>query len=447
MSERALVVGGTGPTGVPIVVGLVERGYEVTILHRGVHERAEMPTSVRHLHHDPYDEGALRAGLGDETFDLAVVMYGRLRRVAELTRGRVGRFVSVGGVPAFRGWMNPWLHDPPGLPVPVAEDAPTVDDPADDEKGYRIARTEEAVFESHPAAAHFRYPYVYGPYQLAPREWCVVRRVLDGRRRLMIADDGLTLHHHGYTENLAHAVLLATEQPDAAAGLVFNVGDEEVLSVRQVVEIVARALGHEFEIVSLPFELAVPARPLLAQPLPTHRVLDLCRVRHTLGYRDRVPARTALARTAVWLAAHPPGPDSTEELRAHRPVRLRRRGSAHGRLVSCPHRGRGGGPLRSRTRLRPGLQRAGRAPAHQRGVRRVSTTGPLDGVRILDLSIALTGPYAVALLADQGAEVIKVERCGLGDIARWVGVSVNGTTALFQMCNRGKRSSPWTSTT
>jgi len=70
----------------------------------------------------------------------------------------------------------------------------------------------------------------------------------------------------------------------------------------------------------------------------------------------------------------------------------------------------------------------------------VTGTGPLMGIRVLDLSIALTGPYAAALLADQGAEVVKVERPGLGDIGRWVGVSVNGMSALFQACNRGKRS-------
>ncbi len=66
--------------------------------------------------------------------------------------------------------------------------------------------------------------------------------------------------------------------------------------------------------------------------------------------------------------------------------------------------------------------------------------GPMEGIRILDLSIALTGPYAAALLADQGAEVIKVERPGVGDIARWIGVSVNGMSSLFLVCNRGKRS-------
>ena len=306
---RILVIGGTGPTGIPLVQGLVDRGHDVAILHRGTHERPETPAAVEHVHCDPYDEASLRAGLhfgtGARTWDVAYVMYGRLRVVARVLQGRVGRVISVGGVPAYRGWMNPWLFEPPGLPVPVAEDAPTVDVAEHDEKGFRVARTEEAVFETHPDATHFRYPYVYGPHQVVPREWIVVRRVLDGRGRIVVADDGLTLHHHGYTENIAHGLLLALEHPDAAAGKIFNVADEEVLTVRQVVEICAEALGHTFEIVSMPYDLAIPARPLLCQPLPTHRVLDLTRLKHDLGYHDLVPAREALARTARWLAEHP----------------------------------------------------------------------------------------------------------------------------------------------
>jgi hypothetical protein len=146
-----------------------------------------------------------------------------------------------------------------------------------------------------------------------PREWSVVRRVLDGRRRIVVADDGLTLHHHGYTVNLAHAVLLAVDQPEAAAGQVFNVGDDEVLSIRQVIDLVAGALGTELEQVSMPHDLAVPARPLLTQPLPTHRVLDTSRLQARLGYRDVVPAREAVAHTARWLAEHRPEPGGPEE--------------------------------------------------------------------------------------------------------------------------------------
>ena len=70
----------------------------------------------------------------------------------------------------------------------------------------------------------------------------------------------------------------------------------------------------------------------------------------------------------------------------------------------------------------------------------MTMNGPLDGIRVLDLTVMISGPYATALLADQGADVIKVERPGLGDIARVLGVTVNGLSALFVSCNRGKRS-------
>ncbi|MYW02005.1 NAD-dependent epimerase/dehydratase family protein [Streptomyces sp. SID3343] len=313
MVQRVLVIGGTGPTGVPLVRGLVERGHDVTILHRGTHESDATPAEVRHVHLDPYDEDALRAAAGAATYDTVIAMYGRLRRIAEAWAGRTGRFLSVGGVPAYRGWMNPRLAGPGGLPVPVAEDSPLVGEPGEDAKGYRIVRTERAVFAHHPAATHVRYPYVYGPHQLAPREWCVVRRVLDGRRRIVVADQGLTLHHHGYTENLAHALLLAVDRPEDSAGRIYNAADDTVLTIRQVIDVVAAALGHTFEVVSLPYELAVPARPLLMQPAPEHRVLDLSRIRADLGYRDLVPAHEALARTARWLVEHPPRPGGAEE--------------------------------------------------------------------------------------------------------------------------------------
>ena len=58
-------------------------------------------------------------------------------------------------------------------------------------------------------------------------------------------------------------------------------------------------------------------------------------------------------------------------------------------------------------------------------------SGPLRGIRVLDFSIALTGPYAAALMADQGADVVKVERPGIGDLGRWVGVQIDGISALY----------------
>ena len=66
--------------------------------------------------------------------------------------------------------------------------------------------------------------------------------------------------------------------------------------------------------------------------------------------------------------------------------------------------------------------------------------GPLHGVRIVEMAVAVTGPLAVGLLVDQGAEAIKIEEPDYGDQGRYVGVASGGISAMFQMCNRGKRS-------
>lgn len=67
-------------------------------------------------------------------------------------------------------------------------------------------------------------------------------------------------------------------------------------------------------------------------------------------------------------------------------------------------------------------------------------TGPLQGFRILDLSAVVSGPMAAVVLADQGADVIKVEPPGWGDGVRGLGASRNGLSAIFSMINRNKRS-------
>lgn len=64
---------------------------------------------------------------------------------------------------------------------------------------------------------------------------------------------------------------------------------------------------------------------------------------------------------------------------------------------------------------------------------------PLSGFRILDLTRVLAGPYCTALLADLGAEVLKLEPPD-GDEYRNIGPFVDGESALFQLTNRGKKS-------
>ena len=66
--------------------------------------------------------------------------------------------------------------------------------------------------------------------------------------------------------------------------------------------------------------------------------------------------------------------------------------------------------------------------------------GALDGIRVLDLTWVLAGPYAAMILCDLGAEVVKVERPPYGDVARTTGPFVHNESMYFQSVNRGKRS-------
>jgi len=71
---KALVIGGTGPTGPYIVEGLLKRGYKLSLLHRGVHE-LDIPPDVEHIHADPHFLETLEQALRKRTFDIAIATY------------------------------------------------------------------------------------------------------------------------------------------------------------------------------------------------------------------------------------------------------------------------------------------------------------------------------------------------------------------------------------
>jgi nucleoside-diphosphate-sugar epimerase len=316
---RALIIGGTGPTGPHIVNGLEARGYDVTILHTGRHETDLIAHSVEHIHTDPFDPEATSATLHGRTFDIAVVTYGRLRQLAEILVGKVGHFVSIGGVGVYQGFANPDEIFPAGLMVPQPADAALVGDDEFFRKLRRIRETEERVLELHPQAIHLRYPQIYGPRQLLPREWPIVRRVLDRRPFLIVPDGGLTVKAQSWIENAAHAALLAADAPAAALGNIYNVADDSALSIAQIAEIVADEFGHEWELVNLPADVAPSARPMLTSWSSTHRVIDTRPLQRDLGYRDVVDPVDAWRRAARWLAENPLEPGGPAEQRLQDP--------------------------------------------------------------------------------------------------------------------------------
>ncbi|UVO35729.1 hypothetical protein KUL72_30825 [Bradyrhizobium arachidis] len=111
-AKRALVVGGTGPSGPHIVNGLITRGYTVILFHRGTHESDDIP------HGDPHFIETIQEALGQREYDLVVATYGRTQLLARHFKDCAGRFIAVGSVAATHGHMASDALFPTGLPVP-----------------------------------------------------------------------------------------------------------------------------------------------------------------------------------------------------------------------------------------------------------------------------------------------------------------------------------------
>lgn len=296
---RVLVVGGTGPSGAPIVNRFLGDGCEVTVFHSGRHEVA-FASAVEHLHGDARDAAGIAAALGDRSWDIAVCTSGRLRALADHLAGKVTRLIGITGQPVYDGTMKPTPDGVIALPIP--ETAPRQG--SSPTYTGKVRAGEDQLFEQHERgdfeAVVVRYPGVYGPNGHLSHEWAIVKRVVDGRRVMALPHGGITYFQRGYTENLAHLVHLAATRKEAA-GLAFNGGDEQVLNARRVAEVILDELGAELEFVDVPSGLCRGSYPLAEK---SSLVLDMSRARELLGYRDVVGVDEATRRTARWLAGN-----------------------------------------------------------------------------------------------------------------------------------------------
>ena len=313
---KALVIGGAGSTGPAIIGGLLKRGYAVTALYRGVH-KADLPSEVEEIHADPHWKESMEEALSGKNYDLILATYGRLQLIADVVKGHTPRFISAGGAqPVYKGWMrvsepDPW-HYMEETRVPVKEDDELATAPGVDTFSQRVREAEQAVMQAHREghynATHFRYPIVYGPRGIGPAEWCIIRRIQDGRKQLIVPGGGMSLLSWGFAENIAHGIMLAVDNPAASAGQIYNICDDRSLATREWARLVAGVMGHKFEFIEIPFDV-LPHNFFVGPNQimwPRHHVLDLTKIKQQLGYRDAVPTEKAIELTVTWYLANPP---------------------------------------------------------------------------------------------------------------------------------------------
>lgn len=313
MAKTALIVGGAGATGKHLINGLVQRGFEVTVLHRGVHE-PEYLEPYRHLHADPHFAEPVIEAIGKETFDVVMVTYGRIEQLAHVFANRCERLLSIGGIPVYRGFVEAEASWPHGVPLLAREDHDTADpanirSPKPRAFVQKMLAAERAVLDEHARGSYrasvFRYPRIYGAHAIVSQEWSLVKRVLDKRPFVLLPNAGFTLSTRCAAANAAHCVMLALDKP-AASGQVFNCGDDQQYSLIQWTQIMLKALGADLEVMGLPPSLnhVAPQFALYGGTMFGHTLVSTDKARALLGYQDIVKAPEAIAESARWWFEH-----------------------------------------------------------------------------------------------------------------------------------------------
>jgi nucleoside-diphosphate-sugar epimerase len=303
MARKAFLLGGTGKTGVALARRLLDTGWDLTVASRG--ERPVDPElQARHVALDRADDAALRSALGDGV-DVVVDLVAFERAHAEqllALEGLVRSLVvlssaSVYADPEGRSLDSGREGEFPRFRVPLTERDPTVP-PGDDTYSTRKRAIEQTLLarDAIPATL-IRAGAIYGPGDAASREWYFVKRVLDGRRVVVLPHRGESRFQPVSVHNLAELIRLAAERPGRR---LLNGADAEAPTVTEIGRHIARAMGHEWAEVLFagPPRNGVGDHPWgVARPF----VLDMTEAEFEVGYRPVTTYENAVKETCDWL--------------------------------------------------------------------------------------------------------------------------------------------------
>ncbi|WP_439025677.1 NAD-dependent epimerase/dehydratase family protein [Haloarchaeobius sp. DT45] len=248
--DTALVIGGTRFIGRHTVSELLEHDYEVTIFNRGTHENPFADDDrVTHVAGDRTDDGDLASAAHEVDPDVVIdcVAYKpREVRMACRVFSDADAYVYISSGDAYGREEIPKREGV--TPMRDCTDEQAKDD-SDETYGNRKAEGDRAVFaaaEDGVNAMSVRPCIVYGPHDYSERLDFWISRVNE-YDRIVVPGDGTNVWHRAYVEDVAAALRIVAEEGEA--GEVYNVGDQRLVTLQEMVELVADCLETDVEVV------------------------------------------------------------------------------------------------------------------------------------------------------------------------------------------------------
>jgi nucleoside-diphosphate-sugar epimerase len=321
--DSALVVGGTRFIGRHTVEELLAHDYEVTIFNRGNHKNPFADEdAVTHVEGDRRNDEDLKRAAAAATPDVVidcVAYYPRDVEVAVDVFAHVDAYVFISTGDAYGAEVIPKREDETPMRECTAEQAT---DESSETYGNRKAEGDRIVFEAAANgvnAMSVRPCIVYGPHDYTERMDYWLDRV-ENYDRLVVPGDGQNVWHRAYVEDVASALRVVAEE--GVPGEVYNVGDRRIVTLEEMVDLMAEQMETEVEVVHAgERELAAgdlePSEFVLYRDYP--HVLDTDKLA-ALGW-ESTPVEEAMARTVAEHresdrdgAEHDPGRDAEERV-------------------------------------------------------------------------------------------------------------------------------------
>lgn len=304
--KGAFVLGGTGFVGRHVARRLAEGGWDVTVASRGETAIPSEVADVRHVQLDRSAPGALETALGSGTDVLIDVIPYEPRDAEQVLHCKdlAGSIVAISTTSVYADDLGHTMDEAvdeesaPRMPVPILETQPRAEPGPETYSTKKVAIEDKLLGQGDVPVSVIRPCAIYGPGDTQCREWFFVRRALDGRPFVLLADEGRPVFHTTSVHNLAELVRLVSETPVHGA---FNCGDPGPPEVRRIAASIAAAMGHEWEEVLLPREML--AQKIARTPWSGWHpwVVSMDQAETQLGFRPVTTYEDAIRETVEWI--------------------------------------------------------------------------------------------------------------------------------------------------
>lgn len=314
---RILLIGGNGFIGRFVIAALKQHGHALAVFHRGTTSALAGVDEIRGDRTQlTVSSEQLRRFAPDVVIDLVISSGTQAEELMNIFRGATRRVVMLSSMDVYRAvGVSQGTEDGPLQKVPLTEESelrrnlhpyppealqvmrkifPWVTDDYD-----KIPAERAVMNDRELSGTVLRLPMVYGPGDRLHRFYPVVKRIVDGRRHIILPEPLANWRSaRGYVENVAAAIALAATD-DRATGRIYNVCEEPSFSELEWARKIAGEMGWDGEFVVLSVE-STPRHLLTPGNAAQHWTASSARIRQELGYREPVAIERAIRQTIQW---------------------------------------------------------------------------------------------------------------------------------------------------